>query len=50
VVNDTPRRFTPLKETQFPLYKRLYGSQGPVGTCAENIFSNGNAVPGLFSP
>jgi len=31
VVNATPRRFTPGKETRYPLYRRLGGPQGRSG-------------------
>jgi hypothetical protein len=32
-----PGRFTPGKETRYPLYRRLGGPQGPVWTTAENL-------------
>ena len=35
VVNAGPSRFTPGKETRYPLYRRLEGPQGPSGPVSE---------------
>ena len=36
-----PGRCTPGKETRHPLYRRLYGPQGPVWKDAENLTPTG---------
>ena len=40
-----PGRFTPGKETQYPLYRRLDGPPGPVWTGAENFAPTGFQSP-----
>jgi hypothetical protein len=45
VVNYTPCRFTPGKETRYPLYRRLGGPQG-----AENLVTTGIRSPDLAQP
>jgi len=41
----SPGRFTPGKETRFPLYRRLGGPQVRAWTCAENLAPTGIRSP-----
>jgi hypothetical protein len=40
-----PSRFKPMKETRYPLYRKLGGHQGPVWTGAEYLVTTGVRSP-----